>query len=184
MGKFISLPTAKLAKEKGFNLESPAYYGCDEPASGRPGNQFFLRDWAKISEIGRVDTQVGTMIYAAPEQEMLREWLREVHQLHVAISPDKSRQNEVIWFSQVFNLSSYNMTFKSFNYITMIFGGSTYEDALELGLLNALQSIEMEKTIIGYRCLLCGRDKFTRKSAHNCGSGYRKHHIKWEAIYG
>lgn len=33
-----------------------------------------------------------------------------------------------------------------------------------------------------YRCLLCGRDKFTRKSPHNCISGFRKRGIKWETI--
>lgn len=31
-----------------------------------------------------------------------------------------------------------------------------------------------------YRCLLCGRDKFTRKTPHHCNTGYRKHNIKWE----
>ena len=31
-------------------------------------------------------------------------------------------------------------------------------------------------------CLLCGRDKFTRRSPHYCIGGYRKHHIKWQEI--
>lgn len=33
-----------------------------------------------------------------------------------------------------------------------------------------------------YKCLLCGRDKFTRKSPHNCVGGYRKHKIQWQEI--
>ena len=33
-----------------------------------------------------------------------------------------------------------------------------------------------------YRCLLCGRDKFTHKTPHNCVGGYRKRKIKWEPI--
>lgn len=36
--------------------------------------------------------------------------------------------------------------------------------------------------LIRYKCLLCGRDKFTRKSPHNCNSGFRKHKIQWEII--
>lgn len=28
-------------------------------------------------------------------------------------------------------------------------------------------------------CLLCGRDKFTRKSPHNCIGGFRKRRIIW-----
>ena len=33
---------------------------------------------------------------------------------------------------------------------------------------------------IKYRCLLCGRDKFTRKTPHYCIGGFRKRKIKWE----
>jgi len=33
-----------------------------------------------------------------------------------------------------------------------------------------------------FKCLLCGRDKFTQKSAHYCKGVYRKHHIRWEEI--
>jgi rubrerythrin len=33
-----------------------------------------------------------------------------------------------------------------------------------------------------YRCLLCGRDKFTKKSPHKCIDGYRKHNLIFEEI--
>lgn len=33
-----------------------------------------------------------------------------------------------------------------------------------------------------FECLLCGRDKFTKKTAHYCIGGYRKHGIKWKEI--
>ncbi len=36
---------------------------------------------------------------------------------------------------------------------------------------------------VRYKCLLCGRDKFISKTAHNCIGGYRKHGLKWEEIY-
>jgi hypothetical protein len=36
---------------------------------------------------------------------------------------------------------------------------------------------------IRYQCLLCGRDKFTRKSPHNCNDGFRKRKIIWREIY-
>lgn len=182
MGKIISISTAKLAKEKGFNLSSPAWYGCDEPASGKPGNQLMIRAWLKDIECNSIESQEGTLVYSAPEQEMLRAWLRDVHQLHVAVNPDKSRQNDVIWYSQVFSLTIYNTSFKSFSYLTIEFKGDTYEDALELGLLAALELIEGKKTIVGYKCLLCGRDKFTRKSHHNCVGGFRKRGLRWEPI--
>ena len=39
------------------------------------------------------------------------------------------------------------------------------------------------KKIVGYKCLLCGRDKFIRRTPHNCVGGYRKRHLKWEPIF-
>ena len=33
-------------------------------------------------------------------------------------------------------------------------------------------------------CLLCGRDKFTRKSPHICKGGFRKRKIKWAILDG
>lgn len=33
-----------------------------------------------------------------------------------------------------------------------------------------------------YRCLLCGRDKFTRKSPHKCIDGFRKHNLVFQKI--
>ena len=35
-----------------------------------------------------------------------------------------------------------------------------------------------------YKCLLCGRDKFTHKSPHKCIGGFRKRKLKWAVLYG
>ena len=34
-----------------------------------------------------------------------------------------------------------------------------------------------------YKCLLCERDKFTRKTPHKCSAGFRKRGLKWQPIY-
>lgn len=184
MGRIVALPTAKLAKERGFNLRCPGFYGCDKPAGGGPGNQYFPCDWVKASELGQIDSQDGTMIYNAPEQEMLKEWLREVHSFHVEVKPLRSREGYVIWSAQVYTLKRFNKTFQSFEYCSIPQMGQSYEDALELGILDALKLLPIDVKIVKrYKCLLCGRDKFTRKSPHNCVGGYRKHHIQWEALY-
>lgn len=33
-----------------------------------------------------------------------------------------------------------------------------------------------------YRCLSCGRDKFTKTTPHKCGSNYRKRKLKFEVM--
>lgn len=48
------------------------------------------------------------------------------------------------------------------------------------GITHAIKSAEK---IVGYKCLLCGRDKFVRKTPHKCKGGFRKHNFEWQAIY-
>ena len=48
--------------------------------------------------------------------------------------------------------------------------------------LPVMQNLPEVKKAKRYKCLLCGRDKFIRRTPHNCVSGYRKRHIKWEEI--
>lgn len=33
-----------------------------------------------------------------------------------------------------------------------------------------------------YKCLLCGRDKFTARQPHRCRGGFRKRGIKWATV--
>lgn len=33
-----------------------------------------------------------------------------------------------------------------------------------------------------WKCMLCGRDKFTHKSPHKCVGGYRKRKIIWQEV--
>lgn len=33
-----------------------------------------------------------------------------------------------------------------------------------------------------WKCMICGRDKFTHKSPHKCIGGYRKRKIIWQEI--
>ena len=53
----------------------------------------------------------------------------------------------------------------------------------KLALDDVSTCTEIEEKPIRYKCLLCGRDKFTQKTSHYCVGGYRKHKIKWQPIY-
>ena len=35
----------------------------------------------------------------------------------------------------------------------------------------------------GWKCMRCGRDKFTSKQPHNCDTGFRKRNIIWRPIF-
>ena len=58
-----------------------------------------------------------------------------------------------------------------------------YNCKLCLPTKDCIKCSKYKPKIVRWKCKLCGRDKFTRKSPHRCNSGFRKRHIIWEAIY-
>ena len=114
--QLINFETAKLAKEKGFTY---AYEFYD-----KEGN---------IEDFGMVGgwTDCHDENYAAPTQSLLQKWLREVHNLHISVNPKILPSNEIKYY--LFK-GKIKKDFKDlFN---------TYEDALEIGLQEALKLIK------------------------------------------
>lgn len=125
--KLIEFETAKLAKEKGFNIPCDGRWWI-EPAS----------DW-KFSKQGVIKCDNSMDSIARPTQSLLQKWLREVHNLHIGMHYDCSiiggyiitdiiKSVEPRFINQVNKKSKYE------NY-------KTYEEALEVGLLEALKLI-------------------------------------------
>ena len=128
----INFETAKLVKEKGFpqetnRLEIP-YYNYKGEFKGD------VSDW-RIRRYLRGEDTSDIEFVSAPTQSLLAKWLREEHNLHINIS-----SLSMNCFS--FMLEKLNDTG------TTLCGGhlgkinyNTYEDALEIGLQEALKSI-------------------------------------------
>lgn len=59
-------------------------------------------------------------------------------------------------------------------------------------MITEKQFIEAQKIVEAYKlqqtvscrwkCMLCGRNKFTRKSPHKCVGGFRKRKIIWQKV--
>lgn len=133
MKDLVSLETAKLAKKKGFNLCSPAYYGCDDPQSGIVlPNQLFIRDWIKISELEKIESQKGTLIYSAPTQTQLQKWLREKKNILVYVEHSGGYWEWVVEYAGGYfeDIDPYNREEES-----------RFEKTLELGLQKGLSLI-------------------------------------------
>lgn len=120
--KLINFKTAKLAKEKGFDI--PCNLKYFEDVNG---------DFEKATYKDSVHDHVKT-IYNRPTQSLLQKWLREVHNIHINISDLHLSKG---WRQQVYNMEKghYKGAAAGFNY-------ETYEKALEIGLQNALKLIK------------------------------------------
>jgi hypothetical protein len=125
--QLISFETAKLAKEKGFNIQTRPFY-----VEGR------IFDFTPIHE----DVQSADNAHWCPTQSLLQKWLREKY--HIIVEPRfiGGKTTATAWYDYVIYMpdeytteyvwsldSDLKMTYK------------TYEEALEQGLVEALKII-------------------------------------------
>lgn len=134
----ISFETAKLAKEKGFNIPCEQRYlnNILERKLDSPSDADDEYTWYQHKlEVQNFRTGIN-----APTQSLLQKWLREVHNIFVVIKPDINIYN--IETAQYWESISYiNEKGKKGNYIKIV-ECETYEEALEQGLLYGLKLIE------------------------------------------
>ena len=131
--ELISFKTAKLAKEKGFNIKTDkGYYEFINSPNDKKDNLLWT------DALGGYEVKLNGY---APTQALLQKWLREEHDIHVNAHPI---------FNKKWSFSTYNVNNKSLlysigkGYIGEKFEGKTYEEALEKGLQEALTLIKKE----------------------------------------
>ena len=130
--QLISLETAKLAKEKGFKIPTKVMYKGNEKSYGH-NNEWGIDEKRLDGEFPYTNQQW----YSIPAQSVLQKWLREKHDIHFEIKPI-FEVNEI----RPYHISiSKNLSGKNFNY-KIIGTRETYEEALEIGLQEALKLIK------------------------------------------
>lgn len=142
--QLISIETAKLAKEKGFNWEVRYSYGHTiNPHIVYPNEEYSIPSDFNSPNAGRN----WKHLYSAPTQSLLQKWLREVHNIHIGIvlvvktlGAHEFAVQKLLWRFEIVAINnkydSRDMSSKE-RYVT-------YEDALEQGLQEALKLIELK----------------------------------------
>ena len=122
----VGIEVAKLAKQKGFNIRTIKGFdliGLD----------------INISNIYRkIRPEVplnfnNHKAYSRPTQALLKKWLREIHNIQVYVHPYSLNQNH----KMVGGIGFYEVVVDKA--VTTWSGYNTYEEALEVGLLEALK---------------------------------------------
>lgn len=133
--QLISLETAKLAKEKGFNWKVRYSYGHTiNPHIAYPNEDYSIPSDFNSPNAGRN----WKHLYSAPTQSLLQKWLREVH--NIIVEP-------LIFDKGFLEKDKFCFQWRVYNKIEDWFTGSeykTYEEALEKGLSQALKLIELK----------------------------------------
>lgn len=117
--ELIKLETAVLAKEKGFNgicIDAFMFRGQSIRTTR-------LRDWNSDDK----------EIYSAPTQSLLARWLREKHNIYL---------ESALTFNRSYGFIGYKGANPQSSFVT---DDGSYEEALEYGLVEALNLIKTEK---------------------------------------
>lgn len=138
--QLISFETAKLAKEKGFDIETLHFYtkpnskmfGLDE--HGR--SYSIINTPKKVYTCGKEVTLNIKSVYPAPTQSLLAAWLRKIHKIDIIIKPWTGDTKGCKMYAADICIFGTNMYFKLQRL-------NTYEEALEEGLLKALNIIKV-----------------------------------------
>lgn len=156
--QLITFETAKLVKEKGFDVPTKMYYENslteqvhDEDGKSGPfgwekdelnlQSGYFINNW-KDSDL----SNKSWYMCSAPTQSLLQKWLREVHKIHIEpqyswlLDKDKKTRDDVVWWYYIYPNYPHGIRSKTFS--SEIGEPSTYEEALEIGLQEALKLIK------------------------------------------
>lgn len=121
--ELISLETAKLAKKKGFKLQSNPFGFI---------TKFYNHNTGTLLSYGRTGRTDLNKAYYASSQTLLQKWLREVHNIDVNIqmwNGSPKTYKHILQYNKGINHTSFG------NYFNI------YEEALEEGLISALKAI-------------------------------------------
>ncbi len=132
----VKFETAKLAKEKGFNEECTYLY---TESGKRFGIQYYdpvvINDQT-IEDYFSLVPSDEVPLCSAPTQSELQRWLREVHNIHLAINVGiPHREKDISYYGNVIKLGRHHKN----KYRSAFF--KTFEEALEDVLKKALEEI-------------------------------------------
>lgn len=85
--QLISFETAKLAKEKGFNIPDMCWYESNNRHTKGILNSYNLIEERHWADIEVKSNHYGQRIYTAPTQALLQKWLRENHEIYIQVTP-------------------------------------------------------------------------------------------------
>lgn len=118
--QFVSFNTAKLAKEKGINFKDifPFNYTC-----------YLLTGQKRNSDAYKPSEKVQENI---PTQSLLQKWLREKYKIHIVVDTFDEKDH---WGYDIFKIQPFeDVDLGGYDY-------TTFEDALDIGLQEALKLI-------------------------------------------
>ena len=132
----ISFETARLAKEKGFNIFQDSWYDKNGEECFVEHSDYCFSDYFSFKELDNGELITEEEIYSAPTQSLLQKWLRKKHELSVETF-SLSYHNKIQFTFNIKKLNESLIIIISKNNLHY----NSDEEALEAGLLECLKLI-------------------------------------------
>lgn len=132
--QYIKFETAKLAKEKGFDIVTMKYFNSEEDLIIPKEHEI---EYYPYQPVNHNKQQYN---WSRPTQALLQRWLREVHNIIVII--DTNMMYTDLDISYTYFVSNY--TKNSWNNLWGELALRTYEETLEVGLQKGLELIDIK----------------------------------------
>ena len=124
---YVSFETAKLLKEKGFDIPLLTFYITDkEKKEGDLQTMAFTDD--------KIDNSYSDLCYLAPTHQRAMKWLRKVHNISIEPFVDFGSGDEHWWTADVAYI-------KKDGLIDELCGYNSYEEAAEAALKYTLENL-------------------------------------------
>ena len=123
---YVSFETAKLLKEKGFDVECRDYYSTEE--------HFYSEDFKSNWN----DTKGGITVFSAPTLQMAMKWLRNTFHLEIYPFHDAIQESNDWWYRIEYHSKGCSLTKES----DAIY--KTYEQACETAIKYCLENFIYE----------------------------------------
>ena len=136
---YVSFETAKLLKEKGFDVPCLSYYEYF-----RSNVTMYQGYVPELSDSCTNHNDRGNYdIYSRPTQQMAMRWLREVHNLFLGVGFGADAKGEFLYMADIYNLKNdaidgiYKPIVEADDYL--LNNPKSYEEACEAGIKYCLE---------------------------------------------
>lgn len=129
---YVSLDTAKILKEKGFNIPTYSYYDSD-------GDTIINKKYDGYWELSKISNEELNNGWSRPTHQLVVAWLREIHHIIINVFACE-HPNGNMW---EVDIAKHDDDFSLIS-VDKIYDYENYNYAMEVGIFNALIRIKNE----------------------------------------
>lgn len=123
---YVSFETAKLLKEKGFDIYVRSYYNKNEYKTKEEFS-------TKINALWNYN--ISSFCYSAPTLQMAMKWLREVHNKSIEVRSQGLKSTGLGWVTEIYDIKNQDEEYHN------PFTQPSYEQACEAAIKYCLENL-------------------------------------------